>query len=96
VSDTEQAKRAKQHDLEETPREKAHRLVVGDMRRLTERYARLRERLYHHARYLGDEDKRELVSFLEGEFEQTRTILDGVGGVREFGFSSDLLDGIDG
>lgn len=94
IEQTPEAK-AKQYDLEETPREKARRLTSGDVQRLTQRYSRLRERLYHHGRYLTDEDKRELVKFLEGEFEQTRTILDGVGGVREFGFSSDLLDDID-
>lgn len=92
MTDAEQAQKAKQHDLEETPKDKARRLLKADVARLTDRYVRLRGRLYHHARYLSDEDKRELVRFLEGEFEQTRTILDGISGPREFGFSSELLD----
>lgn len=84
--------RAKQHDLEETPRDKARRLVRGDVQRLGERYGTLRERLHRHARFLSDEDKREVESFLERQFELTRTILDGLGELPEFGFSSDLLD----
>lgn len=80
------------HDPEETPRQTAKRLVVGDMRKLTESYARLRKRLYLHGRFLASEDKQTVLEFIEGELEQTRTILDGVGEAREFGFPSDLLD----
>lgn len=86
---------SKQHDLEESPRAKARRLVSKDTRMLTERFARLRQRLYLHARFLSEEDKRELTAFLEAEFEQTRTILDGVGEAREFGFSSEVLEDIE-
>ena len=89
------SKTRKQHDLEESPRTKAQRLVKGDMRHLTDRFAKLRARLYHHARYLSDENKGEIVGFIEAEFEQTRTILDGVSGPREFGFADELLDDID-
>lgn len=94
MTETTESK-AKQHDLEESPRDQAKRLVRGDTQKLGERYARLRERLHRHARYLSEEDKREIASFLERQFEQTRTILDGVGEVPEFGFSSDLLDHLD-
>lgn len=87
--------KAKQHDLEETPRDRARRLVRGDVQKLGERYARLRERLHHHARYLSEDDKREIASFLERQFEQTRTILEGVGEPPAFGFSSDVLDRVD-
>ena len=83
---------AKQHDLEETPRDKARRLIRTDTQKLADRYARLRLRLYHHGRYLSDEDKRELLAFLEGEYEGARTIVDGIGDAAEFGFSSELLD----
>ena len=92
---TSEAK-AKQHDLEETPRDTARRLVRGDVQRLADRYLRLRGRLHGHARYLSEDDKRELASFLERQFEQVRTLLDGVGEAPEFGFSSDLLDHLDG
>lgn len=87
--------RAKQHDLEETPRDQAKRLVRSDMQKLGERYGKLRDRLHRHARYLSEEDKREIAGFLDRQFEQTRTILDGIGEVPEFGFSSDLLDHLD-
>lgn len=90
-----QTKDAKQHDLEESPRDKARRLVKGDMQRLTERFVRLRGRLYHHARYLSNEDKIEMTRFLDRELDQTRTVLDGVSGAREFGFSSEVLDDIE-
>lgn len=96
MSDNDAAKAAKQHDLEESPRDTARRLVRGDMKRLTERYDHLRERLYRHTRYLSDADKRELIAFLERQFELTRTILDGLAESPEFGFSSDLLDEFDG
>lgn len=89
------SKSRKQHDLEETPRAKAQRLLKNDMRLLTDRFAKLRARLYHHARYLSVENKVEILEFLNSEMEQTRTILDGVSGPREFGFADELLDSID-
>ena len=88
-------KRAKQHDLEETPREKSRRLIKADTQRVADRFTKLRARLYHHGRYLSEEDKRELLSFLESQFEQARTILDGIGEAPEFGFSSEVLDGME-
>lgn len=86
--------KAKKHDLEETPRETARRLVKRDTTKLVERFASLRERLHRHGRYLSDDDSRELIAFLERQFEQTRTLLDGVTEPEEFGFSSELLDHI--
>jgi hypothetical protein len=88
-------KRAKQHDLEETPRDKARRLVRADTQRVADRSAKLRARLYHHGRFLSDEDKRELLGFLETQFEQARTVLDGVGDAPEFGFTSEVLDRVE-
>lgn len=84
--------KAKQHDLEETPRDTARRLLRRDVQRVEDAYGSLNRRLHLHARYLTAEDKREVVGFLEGTFEQTRTLIDGINGPREFGFSSELLD----
>jgi hypothetical protein len=90
-----QSKAAKKYDLEESPRDVARRLIAHDVDRLSERYTVLRKRLLRHSVNLTPEDTRDLISYLERQFESTRTLLEGVSEPVEFGFGSALRDHLD-
>jgi hypothetical protein len=93
--------KAKQHDVEETPRDTARRLLTqavlgkaGDTG-LTARWDVLDKTIHRHGRYFSASDQRELIEWIERRAETTRTLLEGVGEAPMFSLSSELLDELD-
>lgn len=100
MSKTDEAE-AKQHDLEETPRDTARRLLTqaikgrtGDAG-LAARWDVLDKAIHRHGRYFSQSDQRELVEWIERRAETTRTLLEGVAESPEFSLSSEILDELD-
>lgn len=95
---TDQARKSKEYDVEEAPRDVARRLLVqaikgklGDAG-LAARWDRLDATIHRHGRYFSASDQRELVEWIERRSETTRTLLEGVGEAPEFSLSSEILD----
>jgi hypothetical protein len=86
-------KNHKQHDLEETPRETARRLIPKWTKARAEEEQRYRQRLARHARHLSAQDQTELLEHIEGQHQLlVERIRDHSDDLPEFGFSSELLD----